>query len=336
MNRGLESAFVAGQSSGLASGQNSGQQSGFSIKSLINIVDPSTFDSAKLKPIFLINGDNVTLLSGTVQYMDNLIKKTYGEILITETGNAFQQTAGTTYRPPIARRGLNGRTYVDFGDTANRYITTTLNCNVYAQSSPSATATGFTYMFVIRRAPGNTGAVSILDARDSTSLSTTGDLLLELDADGSLTFEIYGGVAGTPKGNIGTAGRNLLKDWSILTVKHQLRIDGGAIPVDGAGAVFSKRYEMPIGATIGQPLDIFVNGILQPQKLTTAQYTNADYYGDGSYRMLDRDIFIGNKGNVFGSSGTHIAAALLIPCYISKAYQQRLENYFRRYYSLPF
>jgi hypothetical protein len=52
--------------------------------------------------------------------------------------------------------------------------------------------------------------------------------------------------------------------------------------------------------------------------------------------MLDRDIWIGNKGSVFATSGTHIASALMIPSYISNAYQQRLENYFRLYYSLPF
>jgi hypothetical protein len=42
--------------------------------------------------------------------------------------------------------------------------------------------------------------------------------------------------------------------------------------------------------------------------------------------MLDRDIFIGNKGAVFGTAGTHIAAAVMIPAYVDKAFQQRIEN----------
>ena len=52
--------------------------------------------------------------------------------------------------------------------------------------------------------------------------------------------------------------------------------------------------------------------------------------------MYDRDIYIGNKGTVYGTSGTYIAAVLLIPTYISSSLQTKLENYFRYYYNQPF
>ena len=69
---------------------------------------------------------------------------------------------------------------------------------------------------------------------------------------------------------IGTAGVNLLNDWSILTVKCQLRKDGGALPADNVLPATTKRYAMPSGAKIGNGIsviDIFVNGVRNNQKI---------------------------------------------------------------------
>jgi len=120
-------------------------------------------------------------------------------------------------------------------------------------------------------------------------------------------------------------------------VKCQLRIDGGPLPLDNQFSNY-KRYDMPRDNRVGptSPIDIFVNGVEQQKTITTNNFTNSDHFGDGSYRMLDRNIFIGNKGAVFGTSGTHIAAALMIPAYVDKSFQQRIENYFRYYYNKPF
>ena len=208
---------------------------------------------------------------------------------------------------------------------------------MYASTTPAVSAMGFTYMFVIKRKPNSSG--TILDARDASTLATTNDLLLEVNAAGRITFEYCGGNSGAVTTLIGTAGVNLLNDWSIVTVKCQLRIDGGTLPSDSdtpGASPATKRFNVPIGSKTGSPIDIFVNGIEQQKTITSGSFTNADWYLDGSYRMLDRDIWIGNKGSVFATSGTYIAAALMVPAFISKAYQQRLENHFRTYYSLPF
>jgi hypothetical protein len=345
MNRGLEQGYANGVLSGDQSGLGQGLQSNVSMKWRLNALNPTSIIEPKLKPVFYINGDNVATVSGSVQQAYNVITSptTYvpSTSVLVPYFLPFQQTAGTTYRPPLVLRGLNGKNYMNFADTSNRYLasSTSMNNNMYANTTAGSLASGngMTYMFVIKRA---NGGGTILDARDSSTLATTNDLLLEVDSSGRITFEYCGGNAGSVTNIKGNAGVNLLNDWSILTVKCQLRIDGGGIPTDSQlpNPLGTKRYANPSGASIGpsSPIDIFVNGVEQQKKITVNTFTNADYYNDLSYRMLDRDTWIGNKGSVFATSGTHIAAALLIPTYIDKAYQQRLENYFRVYYSLPF
>jgi hypothetical protein len=307
----------------------------------LNSLSPISVIEPKLKPVFYINADNVALTSGSVNIAYNLINDTPGQFW-PKIENIFNQTAGTTYRPPLVVNGFNGRNYMNFADTGNRYLSSAItpaSVYMYASTTPAVSAFGMTYMFVIKRLKGATR--TILDARDSSTLATTNDLLLEVDTNGRITFDYKGGNSGGATSFTGTAGVNLLNDWSILTVKCQLREDGGNLPQDSdtpGGSPATKRFLRPIDARIGSssPLDVFVNGIEQQKTITTNTFTNADWYNDGSFRMLDRDIWIGNKGSVFATSGSHIAAALMIPAYISNAYQQRLENYFRNYYSFPF
>lgn len=336
MNRGLENGFILGNSKGMQSGLGSGLQSGNVMTNRLNMLNPAAITDPKVKPVFYINADNVALTSGSVQIAYNLVDALPGDLL-PKVESIFQQTAGTTYRPPLRVGKLNGKNYMDFGDTNNRYLASA-PAALYAQTAPQTSGTGFTYMFVIKRTD-LAGLVSILDGRDSTTLATTGDILLEVNSQGRITFDYVGGNSGATTRLAGTAGVNLLNDWSILTVKCQLRNDGGYIPSDSDNyGTIAKRYAMPCGAKIGNPgvIDIFVNGIEQQKTITTNTYTNADFYNDGTYRMFDRDIWLMNKGSVYGTSGGHLASALMIPAYITKGLQQRLENYFRWYYSLPF
>lgn len=341
MNRGLEQGYANGVLSGVQSGLGQGLQSGFGMKNRLNSLNPSTITEPKLKPVFYINADNVALTSGSVQIAYNLIDDTSGQYW-SKIENIFDQTAGSTYRPPLVVGGFNGRNYMNFADTGNRYLSssTSIGTYMYASTTPAVSATGMTYMFVIKKKSG--GTYTIFDGRDSSTLATTGDLLLEVNAAGAITFTYCGGNSGTISTLNGTAGVNLLNDWSILTVKCQLRIDNGVIPDDSStvgGSPMTKRFARPSGnkfGSVSSSIDIFVNGVEQPKTITSGTFTNADWYNDGSFRMLDRDLWIGNKGSVFATSGTHIASALMIPCYIDKAYQQRLENYFRNYYSEPF
>lgn len=342
MNSGLQQKFVKGTTTGPQSGLAQGRQSGFVVTNRINMLNPASIIEPKLKPVFYINADNVALTGGSVQIAYNLINDTPGQFW-PKIENIMDQTAGTTYRPPLVVGGLNGKNYMNFADTGNRYLASAItpaSVYMYASTTPAVSAMGFTYMFVIKRKPNGSG--TILDARDSSTLATTGDLLLEVNAAGRITFAYCGGNSGAVTTLNGTAGVNLLNDWSIVTVKCQLRIDGGYLPSDtdipGASPK-TTRFARPSGAKIGSQtsaIDIFVNGIEQQKTISSGSFTNADWYNDGSFRMLDRDIWIGNKGSVFATSGTHIASALMIPAYVDKAYQQRLENYFRWYYSLPF
>jgi hypothetical protein len=342
MNSGLQQGHVNGILSGPLSGLGSGLQSSVSMKMRLNSLNPSTITEPKLKPVFYINADNVALTSGSVQIAYNLIENTSNQ-LFPKVENIFDQTAGTTYRPPLVVNGLNGRNYMNFADTGNRYLSssTAIGTYMYASTTPAVSATGMTYMFVIKRKLG--GTYTIFDGRDSSTLATTGDLLLEVTANGAITFTYCGGNSGTVSTMTGTAGINLLNEWSILTVKCQLRTDNGNIPSDTdtpGGSPKTTRFLRPIDnrfGNISSAIDIFVDGVEQPKTIGGGStFLQADWYNDLSYRMLDRDIWIGNKGSVFATSGTHIASALMIPSYISNAYQQRLENYFRLYYSLPF
>ena len=335
MRRGLENGFILGNSKGMLSGLGSGLQSGNVMTNRLNMLNPAAITDPKTKPVFYVNADNVALTSGSISIVYNLVDSLPGDLL-PKVENIFTQAAGTTYRPPLVVGGLNGKNYMNFADTGNRYLESA-PAALYAQTAPQTSGTGFTYMFIIKRLKGATR--SILDGRDSTTLPTTGDILIEVNAEGRITFDYKGGNSGSVTSLTGTAGVNLLDDWSILTIKTQLRNDGGYIPSDSDNyGTIAKRYAMPCGAKIGTPgvIDIFVNGIEQQKTFTVNNYTNADHYNDGTFRMFDRDIFIGNKGSVFGTSGTHMGAFLMIPAYITKGLQQRLENYFRWYYSLPF
>ena len=341
MNRGLENGNVLGSSKGLYGGLKSGLQGSITLNKW-NVLDPITITDPKIKPVFYINGDNVALTSGTVSIAYNQINSTSNE-LFPKIENIFDQTAGTTYRPPLVLGGLGGKNYINFADTGNRYLasSTSIGTYLYASTSPSVSGTGFTYMFVIRRLLG--GTRTILDGRDSSSSATTNDLLLEVNAEGKITFTYCGGNGGTVSTMTGTAGVNLLNDWSILTVKCQLRTDGGFIGTDSSnegGSPITKRFAQPINARIGNmssAIDIFVNGIEQPKTIGGGStFLQADWYNDLSYRMFNRDIWIGNKGSSFATSGTQIAACLMIPAYIDKAIQTRIENYFRWYYNRPF
>ena len=342
MRSGLEQGYANGALSGVMSGLGSGLQSSYVMTNRLNMLNPSSITEPKLKPVFYINGDNVALTAGSVQIAYNLIDNTPGQYF-PKIENIFDQTAGGTYRPPLVVGGLNGKNFINFADTGNRYLSsqiTPASVYMYASTTPAVSASGFTYMFVIKRKQG--GTYTILDGRDSSTLATTNDILLEVNAAGSITFTYCGGNSGTVTSLNGTAGVNLLNDWSILTVKCQLRIDGGSIPGDSdtpLGSPATTRFDRPNGSKFGNQasaIDIFVDGVEQPKTITSGSFTNADWYNDSSFRMLDRDIWLGNKGSVFATAGTQIASALMIPAYISKAYQQRLENYFRWYYSLPF
>ena len=338
MIRGSENGLVQGNTVGIGAGLHNGLSGNIMTRKL-NYLNPSHIRDPKRTPVFYINGDNVTLNSGTVQLTHNLIDDVPNRLLL-KVEDILTQTAGTTYRPALTLNGLGGKNYINFADN-NAYLvssgTAQMYCAINSPTNNYVTGTGFTYMFVIRRAPGVTGTVSILDGRSSTTLTSVNDILIESDASGAITFDHRGGNSGLVTGITGTAGSNLLDDWSILTIKCQLRIDGGPLPLDGQFGAY-KRYDMPKDNRVGNtsPIDIFVNGVEQQKKIATNNFTNADHFNDGSYRMLDRDIFIGNKGSVFGTAGTHIAAAVMIPAYVDKAFQQRIENYFRYYYNKPF
>ena len=339
MNRGLEQGFVNGSLSGLQSGLGGGLQSSVSMKSRFNSLDPSSIIEPKLKPIFYINANNVATVNGGVNLTYNLID-TIPSDLLPVNDTPFENTVGSSFRPPLVIGGLNGKNYMNFAQSSGRYLQTSATTPFLYNNDTvgaKATGTGMTWMFVIKR-KDVVSPVNILDGRDSSSTPTTNDLLLEVDTNGRITFDYCGGSGGSVTNITGTAGINLLNNWSILTVKCQLRSDGGALPLDNVLPLTGKRYAVPSGAMIGtgSPIDIFVNGIEQKKTITTNTFTNADHNNDGSFRMFNRDMWIGNKQVTFGNSGTFIAAVLLIPAYIDKAYQKRLENYFRIYYSLPF
>ena len=336
MRTGLESGLILGESKGIWEGLSEGMQGG-SLSNRFNSINPTTITEPKIKPVIYINADTVALTSGTVSIAYNLIDTKPNDIFTT-IENVMTQSQGTTYRPPLVVNGLGGKNYMNFADTGNRYLETGVVTNpaLFASTSPSATATGLTYIFVIKRLPGATR--SIFDSRDSTSLPTAGDLLLEVNGSGAITFDYKGGISGTTTAFIGTAGTSLLDDWSILTVKCQLRNDGGPLPGDSSGSPIAKRYALPVDARVGltSPLDVYVNGVEQQKTITTNTFTNSDFYGDGTFRMINRPVYLGNKGIVFGTSGTHIAAFVMIPSYIAKGVQTRIENYFRYYYNKPF
>lgn len=335
MNRGLENGLILGSSKGLYQGINSGLQ-GFITPNKWNILDPTTITDPKIKPVFYINGDNVTHSLNVISSAQNLIYKTSNELLTT-VENIFDQST-TSYKPTLVKNNLGGKSIIDFTDTAGSKSLFSTS-PMYAITSPQISGTGMTYIFVIKRQPGATR--TILDGRDSSFGATVNDITLEVNNAGSITFDYRGGIPGTTTSFIGTAGVNLLNDWSILTVKAQLRNDGGFIGTDssaiGASPV-TKRYIAPINAKVGplSPLDIYVNGKEQYKNMTTNTFTNADYFSDNSFRMFNRIIRIGNKQTGYSTSGTYIAAALMIPAYISYAVQTKIENYFRFYYNRPF
>jgi hypothetical protein len=336
MNKGLESTFTMGNTSGALSGIASGLETSSIMSNRWNSIIPTAISEPKLKPSWFINGENVGLLSGTVNTVAWLMPRTSGNLFnyTTLPAQTFDQTGGTSFRPGYFDNALNGRAYIGF--TTNQFLVT--NTNVRSYSDSNASGNGMTYIFVIKRNKAFTGTRTIFDARDSSTLATPADLLLEHDGAGAITFEYIGGQAGLPSAFTGVAGKNLLNDWSIVTVKAQLRNDGGPLGPDNFPTSAIKRFKDPIDNRIGtqSPLDVYVNGVEQQKTLSINTFTNSDFNSDGSYRMQNKQMALGNKAATYGTGGMFIAAAMMIPTYISNAYQRKLENYFRNYYSLPF
>jgi hypothetical protein len=337
MNRGLEQGLIQGNTKGLQSGLVGGLEGMFT-NNRLNILDPRSITDPKLKPCYWINPDdkNVDLIGTSVSAAKNLIDSKPGDLFpIIE--NVLTQTAGGSYRPPVLKNRLGGKSVFDFASDTSLYLISGQNTSpafFATTGTGAASGTGFTLMFVIKRKQG--GTYTIFDGRDNSTLPTPNDFLLEVNAAGRLTFDYRGGISGTVTSLIGTAGVNLLNDWSIVTVKAQLRKDGGYIPGDTDGGTFNKRFYKPIDGRIGDPLQIYVNGVEQQKIITTNTYTNADFYNDQTFRMFDRDFAIGNKASTYSTSGTEMATTLMIPAYIPYAMQQKLENYFRWYYSTSF
>ena len=336
MENGIHNGLVKGSSKGSYDGLSGGYLN--SLTNRWNSINPNDIDDPRYKPVFYVNADNCATSNNQATILYNQIDKSANDIF-PPYENIFTQ-AGTTYTPFVVKGGLGGKNYLDFATNSTYYM---LSANVaaspmyYSVTSPNiGSGRGFTYMMVVKRKPGAT--YTLLDARDSNSLPTPNDLLLEVNGEGRITFDVGGGTAGSVTRLAGTAGVNLLNDWSIVTAKHQLRFDGGLYP-DTQATIGNKFYGRPIDSRVGSntcALDIYVNGNEQPKIITTSTYTNADFNNDGSYRMFDRQIAIGNKASTYATSGTHIAMVLMIPSYISRALQTRLENYFRYYYNRPF
>lgn len=334
MNRGFESGLIKGTSKGLFEGIKKGLNTSF-LNNRFNSIHPNNITDPKLRPVFWICGDDVSTIGTTVDKAFNQIEKMPNEIF-ANVNNVFTQNAGGSYRPALIKNSIGGRTVFDFSDTNIRYLISgqTTFPAFYANTSPSSTGTGGTFIFVVKRKLG--GTYTIFDGRDNSTLSTPNDLLIEVDSAGRITFDYKGGVSGTVTSYTGTAGINLLNDWSILTVKFQLREDGGFIPSDSDGSPIAKRYYKPIDGIIGDPLQIYVNGRLLLKNITTNTFTNADFNNDSTYRMFDRDFAIGNKASTYATSGTQIGSVLFIPAYIPNALQVKLENFFRDYYNERF
>ena len=333
-----------GQHNGLIKGSSKGSYDGLSegyhnfLTNRWNSIDPKDISDPRYKPVFYVNADNCATVNNAATILYNQMEKTSNDIF-SPYDNIFTQ-AGVSLTPPLVKGGLGGKNYLDFASNLSYYM---LSADVlasplyYSTTSPNiGSGRGFTYMFIVKRKQG--GTYTILDGRDSSAIPTTNDILLEVNSDGRITFELCGGSSGTVTRLVGTSGVNLLNDWSILTCKHQLRFDGGGYPNTNA-TIGNKFYGNPSGNKVGNnscALELYVNGVEQPKIITTSTYTNADFNNDGSYRMFNRRIAIGNRASSYATSGSYIAAVLMIPAYIDSALQAKLENYFRYYYNRPF
>jgi len=290
---GLQSGKRRGSfSSGLQGGKRQGllANNGF-----LSYTNPLTL-KGNLKPLVYFLADDVeTFTGGTVEEMTD----------IANTGNVLISQLGSSYRPSLIPKGVNGR---------RGYLSFQVNDILYCEDIDMSAYNCMTNIYVFRFKVAGSTTSYVYNVNDGYPLLSSGDFCLQgtnnlFNAQSRLV-----GIYDTPSSQY-TQGvyntfSNPYQNWGMITVKHNLL--------------------KPTGQ--GSETKMYVNGVVQQQLI------QSDFQTPVPPNFLTiKDYHVGNSDKTSLVNGyVDIASGLTLPYWASDGLQRKLENYFRWYFGINF
>lgn len=297
MQQGVQGGLSSGKREGsFVSGLQGGDRQGLLANNgFLSYTDPLTL-KGNLKPLVYFLADDVaTFIGGTISQMTD----------IANTGNILVSNLGTSFRPSLISKGVNGRRgYISFNANDILYKT---DINMSAYNS-------VTNIYIFRFKVAGTSTSYVYNINDGYPLLSSGDFCLQQTNNLYNAQSRLVGIFDTPSSQytqgIFNTFSNPYQNWGMITIKHNLLKPNGA----------------------GSETKMYVNGVLQQQLIQDDFKTPVP-----PNFLAIKDYHVGNSDTGSLVDGlVDIASGLTLPYWASDGLQKKLENYFRWYFGINF
>lgn len=297
MQQGVQSGLKGGKREGsFSSGLQGGDRQGLLANNgFLSYTDPLTL-KGNLKPIVYFLADDVaSFIGGTVSQMTD----------IANTGNILVSDIGSSFRPSLIPKGVNGR---------RGYLSFQVNDILYKTDINMSAYDSVTNIYVFRFKVAGSTTSYVYNINDGYPLLSSGDFCLQgtdnlFNAQSRLV-----GYFDTPSSQytqgIYNTYTNPYQGWGMMTVKHNLLKPNG----------------------IGSETRMYVNGVFQQQ------FIQDDFKTPVPPNFLPiKDYHVGNSDATSLVNGyVDIASGITFPYWMNDGLQHKIENYFRWYFGINF
>ena len=296
MQQGVQSGLKDGDKRGSFCGLQGGNRQGLLANNgFLSYTNPLSL-KGNLKPLVYFLADDVETFvgSGVAQMTD-----------IADTGNILVSNIGSSFRPSLIAKGVNGR---------RGYLSFNANDILFCNDINMSPYNSVTNIYVFRFKVAGSTTSYVYNINDGYPLLSSGDFCLQG------TNNLYNaqsriiGVFDTPSAEY-TQGvyntfSNPYQGWGMITTKHNLL--------------------MPTGK--GSETKMYVNGVFQQQLiLETFESPIPPNF------LPSKDYHVGNSNDTSLVNGfVDIASGLTFPYWMSDGLQRKVENYFRWYFGINF
>lgn len=297
MQQGVQSGLKTGKREGsFISGLQGGDRQGLLANNgFLSYTNPLTL-KGNLKPLVYFLADDVaSFIGGTVSQMTD----------IANTGNILVSDLGSSFRPSLIPKGVNGR---------RGYLSFAVNDILYKTDIDMSAYNCVTNIYVFRFKIAGSTTSYVYNINDGYPLLSSGDFCLQGTSNLYNGQSRLVGLFDTPSSQY-TQGvyntySNPYQNWGMITVKHNLLKPNG----------------------VGSETKMYVNGILQQQ------FIQDDFLTPTPPNFLTiKDYHVGNSDATSLVNGSvDIASGLTFPYWMNDGLQHKVENYFRWYFGINF
>jgi hypothetical protein len=297
MQQGVQLGLQSGKRRGsFSSGLQGGKRQGLLANNgFLSYINPTTLKGSQ-KPLIYFLADDVAdfVGSGVAEMTD-----------IANTGNILISAIGSSFRPSLVSKGVNGR---------RGYLNFNVNDILYCEDIDMSAYNSVTNIYVFRFKVAGSTTTYVYNINDGYPLLSSGDFCFQGTSNLFNGQSRLVGVYDTPSSQY-TQGvyntfSNPFQQWGMITVKHNLL--------------------KPTGQ--GSETKMYVNGVIQ-QQLIQSDFETPD---PPNFLPL-KDYHVGNSDKTSLVNGyVDIASGLTLPYWASDGLQRKLENYFRWYFGINF